>query len=156
VALGIAWALNVPKEQALARLASLPVAAHRAEVAQTPEGVWVIDDTYNSNPVGAAHAVDQAAALASERGGPLVVVTPGMVELGPVQFQRNTELAQRVAEKSGHLMVVGLTNRKALLAGADGRVQTFHSRSDAVEAALRAAGDKGVILYENDLPDHYP
>jgi UDP-N-acetylmuramoyl-tripeptide--D-alanyl-D-alanine ligase len=156
VALGIAWALEVPEASALEALRSVPVAAHRAEVARRDEGVWIVDDTYNSNPVGAAHAVDQAAALASERGGPLVVVTPGMVELGPVQFQRNTELAQRVAEKSGHLMVVGLTNRKALLAGADGRVQTFHSRSDAVEAALRAAGDKGVILYENDLPDHYP
>jgi len=25
-----------------------------------------------------------------------------------------------------------------------------------VRAALDQAGDRGVILYENDLPDHYP
>lgn len=156
VALGIAWALEVPKDQVLQRLASLPVAAHRAEVAQSAEGVWIVDDTYNSNPLGAAHALAQAAALAAERGGPLVVVTPGMVELGPVQFQRNRELAAAVIEAEGLLMAVGRTNRKAMTEGSVGRAQHFATRADAVTAALHAAGQKGVILYENDLPDHYP
>jgi UDP-N-acetylmuramoyl-tripeptide--D-alanyl-D-alanine ligase len=156
VALGIAWALEVPKDQALARLGSLPVAAHRAEVQRTPEGVWIIDDTYNSNPVGSARAVRAAATVARERGGPLVVVTPGMVELGPVQFERNTQLAEAVIDAGGTLIAVGLTNRKALLAGSQGQAEVFLGRAEAVEAALRAAGNKGVILYENDLPDHYP
>jgi UDP-N-acetylmuramoyl-tripeptide--D-alanyl-D-alanine ligase len=156
VALGIAWALKVPRDQALARLASVPVAAHRAEVATTEEGVWIIDDTYNSNPLGAAHAVANAAELAASRGGPLIVVTPGMVELGPVQSLRNAELAAQVIAAEGTLMVVGRTNRKAMVAGSDGKAQIFDTRADAVTAALRAAGDKGVILYENDLPDHYP
>lgn len=156
VALGIAYALSVPKDEALARLGDLPVAAHRAEVQKTPEGVWIIDDTYNSNPVGAARAIQDAAALATERGGPLVVVTPGMVELGPVQFQRNAELAERVVAAKGTLMAVGLTNRRALVTGSAGAAQLFATRADAVTAALHAAGDNGVILYENDLPDHYP
>lgn len=156
IALGIAWALEVPKEQALARLKSLPVAAHRAEVQRTHEGVWIIDDTYNSNPVGSTRAVEDAATLAQERGGPLVVVTPGMVELGPVQFERNRELARAVTDAGGTLMIVGRTNRKALLAGAGNNADVFEGRADAVSAALRVAGDKGVILYENDLPDHYP
>jgi UDP-N-acetylmuramoyl-tripeptide--D-alanyl-D-alanine ligase len=156
VALGIAWALEVPEAAALEALATLPVAAHRAEVAHTESGVWIVDDTYNSNPVGAAHAVDQAAELARDRGGPLIVVTPGMVELGPVQYQRNKELAERVIERSGRLMVVGRTNRKAMLEGSSHKAETFATRAHAVEAALRAGGNKGVILYENDLPDHYP
>ena len=156
VALGIAYAVKVPQDEALARLADLPVAAHRAEVQKMPDGVWIIDDTYNSNPVGAARAIDDAAALAQERGGPLVVVTPGMVELGPVQFQRNSELAQRVVAAQGALMAVGLTNRKALVTGSAGAAQLFATRADAVTAALHAAGADGVILYENDLPDHYP
>jgi UDP-N-acetylmuramoyl-tripeptide--D-alanyl-D-alanine ligase len=156
VALGIAYAVKVPQDEALARLADLPVAAHRAEVQKMPDGVWIIDDTYNSNPVGAARAIDDAAALAKERGGPLVVVTPGMVELGPVQFQRNSELAQRVVAAQGMLMAVGLTNRKALVTGSAGGAQLFATRADAVTAALHAAGANGVILYENDLPDHYP
>ncbi len=156
VALGIAWALEVPKGQALARLGSLPVAAHRAEAQPTKQGVLIIDDTYNSNPVGSTHAVREALVMAQERGGPLVVVTPGMVELGPVQVERNSALAQEVMTAGGTLMIVGRTNRRALLDGAGGNAEVFEGRADAVEAALRVAGDKGVILYENDLPDHYP
>lgn len=156
VALGIAWVLDVPKDQVHARLGQLPVAAHRAEIQKTPEGVWIIDDTYNSNPVGSRRAVLDAAALAAERGGPLVVVTPGMVELGPVQFERNRELAQTVRDAGGRLMAVGLTNRRALLEGSSGQAEVFDTRGDAVAAALQVAGSQGVILYENDLPDHYP
>jgi UDP-N-acetylmuramoyl-tripeptide--D-alanyl-D-alanine ligase len=156
VALGIAWQLEVPAEQALSRLAHLPVAAHRAEVATHEDGVAIIDDTYNSNPLGAKHAVESAARLADERKAPLVVVTPGMVELGPVQFERNSQLAQSVTEVGGTLLIVGRTNRKALLKGAAGKAEVFDTRGDAVTHALRVAGDQGVILYENDLPDHYP
>jgi UDP-N-acetylmuramoyl-tripeptide--D-alanyl-D-alanine ligase len=156
VAFGIAWALEVPRETVLQRLSSLPVAAHRADVQKTESGVWIIDDTYNSNPVGSRHAVAQAATLARERGGPLVVVTPGMVELGPVQFERNKQLAQAVADAGGELIVVGLTNRRALIAGSHTPPSVFLGRGEAGEAALRAGGAKGVILFENDLPDHYP
>ena len=156
VALGIAWKLDVPADQALARVAHLPVAAHRAEVATLDEGVAIIDDTYNSNPLGAKHAVESAALLARERKAPLVVVTPGMVELGPVQFERNSQLAQSVVKAGGVLVIVGRTNRKALLKGAGGKADVFDTRGEAVTHALQVAGERGVILYENDLPDHYP
>ena len=156
VALGIAWQLEVPADQALSRLAHLPVAAHRAEVATHEKGVAIIDDTYNSNPTGAQHAVASAATAAKKRKAPFVTVTPGMVELGPVQAKRNRQLAEAVVSAGGTLMIVGRTNRKALQQGAKGKAEVFATRQDAVEAALRVAGDRGVILYENDLPDHYP
>ena len=156
VALGIAWALEVPEDHAKARVASLPVAAHRAEVAESAEGVLIIDDTYNSNPTGAKHVVASGSAVAKKRKGPFITVTPGMVELGRVQVKRNRELAEAVVSAGGTLMIVGRTNKKALLAGAGGKAHVFATRQDAVTAALLAAGDRGVILYENDLPDHYP
>ena len=156
VALGIAWKLEVPLDQILSRVAHLPVAAHRAEVATHDDGVAIIDDTYNSNPSGAKHAVESAAKLAKERKAPMVVVTPGMVELGPVQVERNSQLAASVVKAGGTLVVVGRTNRKALLRGAGGKADVFDTRGDAVTHALQIAGDQGVILYENDLPDHYP
>ncbi len=53
VALGIALALDVEPEALRGRLTGLPRAAHRAEVQRTAEGLTVIDDTYNANPVGA-------------------------------------------------------------------------------------------------------
>jgi len=153
VAVGIATALGVPLSQLAGRLASLPDSAHRAEVQKAASGVTIIDDTYNSNPVGAARAVAGAAALAD--GEPLVVVTPGMVELGPVQRDRNRAFAAQVRDAGGQLFVIGQTNRKALLDGAPG-ARVFARRELAVAAALDQATDRGVILYENDLPDHYP
>ena len=159
VTVGIALALEIEFPVVAARLGALPDSAHRAEIQLAESGVAIVDDTYNSNPVGAARAVQGAAALAAERGGPLVVVTPGMVELGTVQRARNEEFAASVAEAGGYLFAVARTNRAALLAGAAKGIhpaRTYDRRTDAVRAALDQAGDRGVILYENDLPDHYP
>lgn len=156
VALGISWALDVPQQTALSALNDLPVASHRAEVSYTERGVAIIDDTYNSNPPGAAKAVAGAQELASERGGKLFVVTPGMVELGSLQSKRNRELGEAIAAAGATCYAVGLTNRKALVAGAGESTKVFLTRDDAVGAVLQEAGPQDVILYENDLPDHYP
>jgi len=159
VAVGIAHALEIPLATVASRLGALPDSPHRAEVQYAESGVVVIDDTYNSNPVGSQRALEGAAAIAAERGGPLVVVTPGMVELGHVQAARNEAFAASVAAHGGHLFAIARTNRAALTAGAasvGGPVRIFDRRTEAVAAALDQAGDRGVILYENDLPDHYP
>ena len=156
VALGIAWALDVPEDAVLRALPGLPVAAHRSELTETANGVVVIDDTYNSNPPGAARAIAGAAELAESRGGRFFVVTPGMVELGDLQYQRNRELGQQVRDAGGVLYAVGLTNRRALVEGGGPRTEVFLVRDDAVGAVNQIAGPSDVILYENDLPDHYP
>ncbi len=159
VAVGIAIAAGLEPDAISPRLTGLPGAEHRSEIQHAPSGALVIDDTYNSNPVGSTHAVLAAGAMARDRGGPLVVVTPGMVELGRVQIERNRELGAAVAAAGGLLFTVGRTNRAALASGAQahsGVVEAFPGRAEAVSAALDAAGERGVILYENDLPDHYP
>jgi len=158
VALGVAVALDVEPTSLASRLRGFPRAAHRAEVHAGP-GVAVVDDTYNANPVGALAALREAAALAAERGGPLVVVTPGIVELGRVQRERNLAFARAVAEAGARVVVVGRTNREALVAGArDGGAvpDVVDRREQAVTLATSVAGERGVVLYENDLPDHYP
>jgi len=159
IAVGIAVALDVELATIAKRLQALPDSRHRAEIQETASGVIIIDDTYNANPVGAERALQGAAAMAAERGGPLVVVTPGMVELGKVQVTRNAEFATSIANLGGHLFAIARTNRHALMQGAANGphpVRTFDRRTEAVAAALDQAGDRGVILYENDLPDHYP
>ena len=92
-----------------------------------------------------------------------MVVTPGMVELGPVQVERNRAFGAAIGAANGLLFAVARTNRAALLAGyastatseAPGAI-AVDTREAAVARAVEAAGDRGVILYENDLPDHYP
>jgi UDP-N-acetylmuramoyl-tripeptide--D-alanyl-D-alanine ligase len=158
IAIGIATVLDVslrPEDLA----GELPTAAHRAEALVGENGVLIIDDTYNSNPVGAAKAVTAAGERLRE-GGRLYTVTPGMVELGAQQAARNAELARlAVARPQYTLVVVGWTNRSALLKGAGegpGKVLCFEDRDAATAGILVGLGATDVVLYENDLPDHYP
>ena len=159
VAVGVVLAVGADVASIAGRLGALPRAAHRAEVQESGTGLLVVDDTYNANSIGARAALDEAAALATARGGGLVVVTPGIVELGPVQRERNRAFAAAAAAAGAHLVVVGRTNREALVAGAvegGGTYDVVDLRAQAVPLGTAAAGVGGVILYENDLPDHYP
>ncbi|MHB8342102.1 MAG: glutamate ligase domain-containing protein, partial [Mycobacteriales bacterium] len=132
---------------------------HRASVARSAEGVTYVDDTYNSNPVGAASALRTGAARAVP-GRRVVVVSPGMVELGPVQGQRNREFAAAAGRAGAtQLYVVGRTNRRSLRSGAAAvglPVRAVSTRQRAVEVLGRELAPADVILFENDLPDHYP
>ncbi len=155
-AVAAAAALGIRDEDIAARLPSVPAAEHRRQVAVSPNGVTVVDDTYNSNPAGAAAAVATLERLDANRR---VVVTPGMVELGRRQRPENERFAEAAAQVADDLLIVGLTNRQALLFGArDQRARvTLLPDRDAAVAWVRAnlrAGD--AVLYENDLPDHYP
>jgi len=155
-ALGAALAAGAPPAKVIGRLGELSVPAHRAARGVSNSGLIVIDDTYNSNPSGARHALELLdAAVAEPRRR--AVITPGMVELGPGQDEENRSLAAAVAKAGAVLVVVGWTNRRALVAGArDGEVVTVASRAaarDWVRSAL-SAGDG--VLWENDLPNHYP
>jgi UDP-N-acetylmuramoyl-tripeptide--D-alanyl-D-alanine ligase len=141
---------------------------HRLQAVQSASGVTILDDTYNSNPAGAAEALVALGGLAaggsSTTTGPgrLAVVTPGMVELGSRQSDENRKFGAAAAEVADHLLIVGRTNRRALLAGvasvtgSPARVMLVDHRDQAVEWVRKHLGPGDAVLYENDLPDHYP
>jgi UDP-N-acetylmuramoyl-tripeptide--D-alanyl-D-alanine ligase len=166
-AAGIAVALAVPAAEIAARLRSLPAVEHRLQVATSPAGIVVLDDTFNANPAGTRLALAALRAIARP-GGRAVVVTPGMVELGGRQRPENEAFAAEVADIATDLVVVGTTNRRALLAGAAPagrpvdprgrpfRVTTVPSRAAAVAWVRQELQAGDAVLYENDLPDQYP
>jgi UDP-N-acetylmuramoyl-tripeptide--D-alanyl-D-alanine ligase len=154
---------------------------HRLEVRHTPGGVTVIDDAFNSNPHGAAMALEVLASFGgsttpsaalrqppllskegnSPRTGRRIIVTPGMIELGAKQVELNREFGRQIAAAADIAVVVGEHNREAIVAGlAEGgfppenihTARTFADASRYVSSAMRP-GD--VILYENDLPDTF-
>jgi UDP-N-acetylmuramoyl-tripeptide--D-alanyl-D-alanine ligase len=156
-AVAVALELGVAKADIAPRLATLPGAPHRLERIVAPSGCVVLDDTYNANPAGAQVALE---ALAAEdgRGGRRVVVTPGMVELGARQDYENERFAGEAAAVASELVVVGRTNRRTLERGWT-RSEGLHwaPTRDAAVAWVRAElGEGDAVLYENDLPDHYP
>jgi UDP-N-acetylmuramoyl-tripeptide--D-alanyl-D-alanine ligase len=174
-AAAVALELGVPQEEVLSRLSDLPVAANRLERYVAEGGYVVLDDTFNSNPIGAHVALGRLAGAAApnesgrEAGevplktldGRLVVVTPGMVELGSLQSSANADFAEEAASVADYLLVVARTNRHALLAGASrakqgAKVLAFDRFDEARRWVASHLGPGDAVLYENDLPDHYP
>lgn len=153
VAVGIVEALGYQVDGEL--FDSLPDSEHRQSVTSSPSGVTIIDDTFNSNPAGAARAL----AVLGRQPGRKVLVTPGMVELGPVQGSENEAFARAAAAICDEIIVVGSTNRKALLRGTRkgiASVTVVPTRDAAVALVRDRLGAGDAVLYENDLPDHYP
>ena len=157
-ALGAVSALGISATHVAGLLETLPFAEHRLSTMVNERGVTVIDDTFNANPAGARAAL-QRLTEHSSANGKRVVVTPGLVEMGPRRRVENRKLGRAASEVATHLLVVGRTNRRHLLAGAtegNAAVLVLENRMQAVRWA-RANLDRGdTILYENDLPDHYP
>jgi UDP-N-acetylmuramoyl-tripeptide--D-alanyl-D-alanine ligase len=155
-AVGVAHVLGVPTAGIARGLSDLPHPAHRGAPGVTGGGLLVVDDTYNANPLGSRVAVERLSAAVAGRA---VLVTPGMVELGRSQFVENLRLGEFAAGRLSDVVVVGRTNRRALLKGARGgacRVWAVPDRETAVAWVRGQLGEGDGVLYENDLPDHYP
>jgi UDP-N-acetylmuramoyl-tripeptide--D-alanyl-D-alanine ligase len=155
-AVAAALAVNVPKEHIAKQLGRLSVPAHRRQLVTLANGLQVIDDTYNSNPAGARAALELLASTPANRR---VVVTPGMIELGERQPHENESFALHASDIADDLLIVGRTNKAALVRGARAGHASYRLVSDRGEAVawVRDNLKKGdVVLYENDLPDHFP
>jgi UDP-N-acetylmuramoyl-tripeptide--D-alanyl-D-alanine ligase len=154
-AIGAAHQLGVSPAELAARLVDLPTVPHRLVMATAPSGVVVIDDTFNSNPAGARAALRVLASATKD--GRRVVVTPGMVELGPRQAEENRIFGRAALQVATDLIVVGQTNRSALVGEVGQRRPIMvRTRQDAVRWVRENLTGGDAVLYENDLPDHYP
>jgi UDP-N-acetylmuramoyl-tripeptide--D-alanyl-D-alanine ligase len=121
--------------------------------------ITVIDDAFNSNPVGARNAVE---ILGEMDGGRRIIVTPGMVELGDRQWDENKTFGTHIARHDIDLAVlIGEEQTAPIQAGLrdhdfpDERVKVFDTLFDAQTYLDRHLEAGDVVLYENDLPDQY-
>ncbi|MFB6230016.1 MAG: Mur ligase family protein [Salinibacter sp.] len=131
---------------------------HRLQLRERGD-VTIIDDAFNSNPVGARNAVE---ILSEMGGGRRVIVTPGMIELGDRQWDENEALGTYIARYDLDLVVlVGEEQTAPIQEGLsaaqfpDERVRVSSSLSDAQHFLERYLDPGDVVLYENDLPDQY-
>ncbi len=157
-AVAMAHELGVPDDRIAYAVDKIEQVEHRLSIKRVPGGLTIIDDAFNSNPVGSAMALDVLAAMAP---GKRFLITPGMIELGDEQFELNRAFGEKAASCCDIAIVVGEYNREAILKGlADGgmaaeAVKPVASFAEAQRllTSMAAAGD--AVLYENDLPDTF-
>ncbi|MFT5144306.1 MAG: UDP-N-acetylmuramoyl-tripeptide--D-alanyl-D-alanine ligase [Thalassolituus oleivorans] len=139
---------------ALARLKPVP---HRLSVREEA-GLTILDDAFNSNPVGARNAVEVLGAFAP-RGR--FMITPGMVELGERELEENQALGAFMVGRVDQAILVGPARTAAISAGLreagmpPERVHIVSTLFEAREVLRQLAQPGDVVLYENDLPDQY-
>ncbi len=158
LAIGAAHHFGVrPKTMALAARNIEPV-EHRLELKQAGD-LTIIDDAFNSNPVGARNAVE---ILSRFKSGKRIIITPGMVELGEREAEENHKFGVAIG-KAGldKIILVGEERAKPIKEGietVDGqaaKVTIVNSLFEANDLVREIAEPGDVVLYENDLPDVY-
>lgn len=157
-AVAVAIHLGVDAEQIKYAVEQIEQVEHRLNMRHVPGGVNVIDDAYNSNPVGSKMALEVLGAIPS---GTKFVITPGMIELGDDQYELNRRLGEEIAKHADVAFVVGQYNSEALLEGIrlggmlPEKVHTADSFIHAHQAMMAMAKPGDTVLYENDLPDTF-
>lgn len=120
--------------------------------------VTIIDDAYNSNPVGSKAAVETLAMFEGVR----ILITPGMVELGEKEAEYNYKFGTYAADCCDYILLVGKKHTEPIREGAlskgfpEEKCLAYDRLEDAVSYAyaIKEQGHKYILL-ENDLPDNY-
>ncbi len=159
-AFALATELGIPKATSLLALKGLKPVPHRLAVRQEG-GLTVIDDSYNSNPAGFEAALETLALLGKDQRK--ILITPGMVELGPLHEAEHARLGTLAAQLADDVVVVAPqripTFVQAARATGQAAVTTVASFSAAqrwMQQHAKASTHGGaVVLLENDLPERY-
>ncbi len=156
-AITVAHKLGIPLHDLKIPVRRLKPAAHRMEM-KTQGDVTIIDDAFNSNPVGSKAAVETLALFDGIR----ILITPGMVELGADEDDYNRKFGSYAAACCDYILLVGPRQSRAVKEGVleagfpEMRLTVFDRVEDAIRHAygIKGSGHKYILL-ENDLPDNY-
>lgn len=156
-AAAVARHLKLTSAQIARGIAALQPVEHRLQLLKSAGGVTVIDDAFNTNPRSAKKALDVLKAFPGRR----IIVTPGMVELGAEEEKYNEEFGAYMADCVDIAVLVGKKHTAPIVKGlkekgfAAENIHVVNSLDEAIRlnGTMLKAGD--VVMYENDLPDHY-
>ena len=152
IALGKEFGMTV--EQLKAGVAKVKPVEHRLELKKNGD-ITIIDDAYNSNPTGAKMALDVLKLMPGKH----IVVTPGMIELGNEEYEKNKEFGKQIAESSDEVILVGAEKTKPIYEGLKEKnydENKIHVINDVLKAfpLIQTLKEKETyVLLENDLPD---
>lgn len=155
--IAVALHLGLTKEEIVKGVEKVEAVPHRLQLIPSANGGIVIDDAFNSNPVGSKMALD----VLGNFEGKKIIVTPGMVELGAEEYKLNKEFGKQIAEVVDVAILVGVNRSKPIEEGLrekkfdENNIYVVTSLEEATNRLAKLASPHNVILFENDLPDNY-
>jgi len=155
IAAALEW--GVPLSAMKPAVAALVPAPRRLEIHEEG-GVIRILDVANANPRGAEMALE---VLAQFAGGSRILITPGMVELGPIEAEENRRFGEKAASVCDYVVLVGPDQTQPIRQGlmergfpAD-KVLTARQAQEVTNLLAGIVRPGDILLYENRLPDTY-
>ncbi len=153
-----AFELGVTSADIQSAMLSVPQIEHRLEVRKQSGGLTIIDDAYNSNPIGFQSALGLLSHMGS--GGRKILITPGMVELGKIHNEAHKSIGKYAGEICDIAIVVKGKRIPTFVegfkeTGASKIMEQVESFDEAQKWIAKNKQDGDVVLIENDLPDIY-
>ncbi len=152
----VGQALGIEFKDLITAVAQVKQIPHRLEVKKYLQHT-MIDDGFNSNPVGSAMALEVLKMMPKPR----VLVTCGMIDLGEAQYRLNKEFGLKINGCADKVILVGPLQSAPIK---DGLIESGYSSKDIIvvnstkEAfnTLNSMSKKPItFLVENDLPDAF-
>ncbi len=154
----IALDMGLTLEEIARGIAKLEPAPHRLNIIQGAGGTIVIDDSYNSNPIGAAGALQ---VLAEFKTGRRILVAPGMIELGALAAEKNAGFGRQAAAVCDFVYLIGPAQTRDVALGLrsagfpESQLKICRDLGEATAHMRTLLRPGDAILFENDLPDLY-
>ncbi len=125
---------------------------HRMQIKEVAD-YTIIDDSFNSNPIGSSAALDVLAMMEGYR----VIITPGMIELGECEDELNYQLGEKISKVCDYAILVGSKQTKALQKALKetGNFHVVKSFDEGFKLFKSLQEKDKILLIENDLPDLY-
>ena len=153
-ALALGYELEIPIAKMQVAVQSLQPTEHRLEL-KPYKDMYIIDDAFNSNPVGSSMALD----VLNLMPGTKIVVTPGMIELGDKQYEYNFEFGKHIANVADAVILVGEHQTIPIKDGLkeknydNKKIFVLNDVKEAFILIERLKKNETYVLFENDLPD---
>ena len=154
----VALQFEISLEEIVRSYSSIPLIPHRLQLIKTENGITIIDDSYNSNIVGVHNGLDLLEKIALEGK---IIVTPGIIELGEVEYAENYRFGEHIARVCSHVILVGLKQTRPIQEGLQScgfpreRMIVVPDLNGATLELAKITSPGDIVLFSNDLPDNY-
>ncbi|RKD73580.1 UDP-N-acetylmuramoyl-tripeptide--D-alanyl-D-alanine ligase [Sinobaca qinghaiensis] len=148
---------GIPLEKMARAVKKLQPVEHRLELKKPQGNITIIDDAFNSNPVGSRMALEVLGQMPEYK----MLITPGMIELGDKEYDLNKAFAEYAADVCDFIILVGKKQTKPMQDGLlekefpEEKYYVAADLQDALNKMHEKAVQKSIVLLENDLPDTF-